>query len=106
MGARAAALAKFIDYIRQKDGVWICTREQIARHWMENYPPDNTLVKQPPIKIIETKKNLKENIENEKPVVTKNKHDKSNSTIAKTTKLAILASVGIVVVRMIRNAFL
>jgi allantoinase len=30
--ARAAALARFVDHARAHDGVWICRREDIARH--------------------------------------------------------------------------
>ena len=35
---RARALAKFLDYVASHQDVWICTREQIARHWMTQYP--------------------------------------------------------------------
>ena len=35
---RAAALARFLDYIQSKDQVWLCTREQIAQHWHTNHP--------------------------------------------------------------------
>ncbi|KAH9272379.1 60S ribosomal protein L44 [Batrachochytrium salamandrivorans] len=30
---RAAALAKFLDYVSQHNDVWVCTREEVARHW-------------------------------------------------------------------------
>ena len=30
---RAAAVARFIDYISRKDRVWVATRLDIARHW-------------------------------------------------------------------------
>ena len=30
---RAAALARFLDYVRAHDRVWICRRIDIARHW-------------------------------------------------------------------------
>lgn len=36
--ARAMALARFLDYIQGHDGVWICRREEIARHWISQYP--------------------------------------------------------------------
>jgi allantoinase len=36
---RAAALIRFIDYIKAKDRVWICRREDIARHWMAHHKP-------------------------------------------------------------------
>lgn len=36
--ARTAALKRFIDYVKSHDGAWICTREQIARHWRKVHP--------------------------------------------------------------------
>lgn len=36
--ARAAALARFLDYVRQHDDVWVCRRDQIARHWRATHP--------------------------------------------------------------------
>ncbi len=30
---RAAALARFLDYVQQHEGVWLCRRVEIARHW-------------------------------------------------------------------------
>jgi peptidoglycan/xylan/chitin deacetylase (PgdA/CDA1 family) len=38
--ARAAALAGFLDYVAGLDDVWICRREDIARHWISRFPPD------------------------------------------------------------------
>ena len=35
---RAAALARFMDYVNQHSDAWVCTREQIARHWRETHP--------------------------------------------------------------------
>jgi len=35
---RIAALARFLDYIGQRDRVWICRRVDIARHWREKHP--------------------------------------------------------------------
>ncbi|UYM16751.1 allantoinase PuuE [Endozoicomonas euniceicola] len=35
---RTAALARFLDYVQSKERVWLCTREQIARHWYEKHP--------------------------------------------------------------------
>lgn len=32
--ARAMALARFLDYVGSRDSVWICRREEIARHWI------------------------------------------------------------------------
>lgn len=37
---RAAGLAEFMDYARSfKKDVWICTREEIAKHWFEHHYP-------------------------------------------------------------------
>jgi putative urate catabolism protein len=35
---RAAALGRFLDYVRQHDDVWVCRRIDIARHWQETHP--------------------------------------------------------------------
>ena len=35
---RAGALERFLDYVRQHDGVWICRRVEIARHWYDTHP--------------------------------------------------------------------
>ena len=35
---RAAALGRALDHIRQHDGVWICRRLDIARHWAATHP--------------------------------------------------------------------
>ena len=35
---RAAALGEFLDYVKGFTDVWICTREEIARHWYEHHP--------------------------------------------------------------------
>ncbi len=35
---RIAALARFLDYVASKDDVWICRREDIARHWRTTHP--------------------------------------------------------------------
>jgi putative urate catabolism protein len=32
---RAAALARFLDYVQRKDRVWLCRRIDIARHWYQ-----------------------------------------------------------------------
>jgi allantoinase len=29
---------RFIEYIQSKDRVWICRREDIARHWIAEHP--------------------------------------------------------------------
>ncbi len=36
---RAAALARFLDYVAGFDEVWIATRLDIARHWIAKHPP-------------------------------------------------------------------
>ncbi|MFT4096100.1 MAG: allantoinase PuuE [Rhodoblastus sp.] len=36
---RAAALARFLDYVRKHDRVWVATRLDIARHWIRTHPP-------------------------------------------------------------------
>lgn len=35
---RFAALVRFIDYVQQHSNVWLCTREQIAQHWLKHFP--------------------------------------------------------------------
>lgn len=37
--ARAAAIARFLDYVTGRDGVWICRRREIADHWRQHFPP-------------------------------------------------------------------
>ena len=36
---RAAALARFLDYVRSHDRVWLPRRIDIARHWHKHHPP-------------------------------------------------------------------
>jgi chitin deacetylase len=36
---RAAALARFLDYVQEHDKVWVATRLDIARHWIKTHPP-------------------------------------------------------------------
>jgi allantoinase len=36
---RTAALNRFLDYVQGHDRVWICRREEIARHWQQHHPP-------------------------------------------------------------------
>jgi peptidoglycan/xylan/chitin deacetylase (PgdA/CDA1 family) len=36
---RAASLARFLDYVRSKDRVWVCTRLDIAHHWYTHHYP-------------------------------------------------------------------
>lgn len=40
--ARTTALKQFLDYVSQHEQVWICHREDIARHWLKVHPPANT----------------------------------------------------------------
>lgn len=37
--ARATAIARFLDYVTEHDGVWICRRRDIAEHWRQHFPP-------------------------------------------------------------------
>jgi hypothetical protein len=32
------ALSRFLDYVQAHDRVWVCTREEVARHWMAEHP--------------------------------------------------------------------
>ncbi len=36
---RAAALARFLDYVKAHDTAWVATRLDIARHWVRTHPP-------------------------------------------------------------------
>jgi len=36
---RASALIRFIEHILSRSHVWVCRREDIARHWMAQFPP-------------------------------------------------------------------
>ncbi|MFG5861231.1 polysaccharide deacetylase family protein [Metapseudomonas sp. CR1201] len=36
--ARTMALARFLDHVQRHEGVWVCRREEIARHWMAEHP--------------------------------------------------------------------
>ena len=38
---RAAALARFLDYVGEHDGAWVCRRIDIARHWIDHHQPGN-----------------------------------------------------------------
>jgi allantoinase len=35
---RLAALARFLDHVARHDGVWVCRRVDIARHWIAHHP--------------------------------------------------------------------
>ena len=36
---RLGALVRLLDHIQRHAGVWLCSREDIARHWMAQHPP-------------------------------------------------------------------
>ena len=40
--ARAAAVARFLDYVQDRGSVWICRRRDIAEHWHREFPPAGT----------------------------------------------------------------
>ncbi len=40
---RAAALARFLDYVRSHDDAWVARRIDIARHWHEHHPASEGL---------------------------------------------------------------
>ena len=35
---RAASLMRFLDYVQQHEDVWVCRRDEIAKHWREHHP--------------------------------------------------------------------
>jgi allantoinase len=37
---RFRALQRFLDHVEAHDGVWVCRRADIARHWHDRHPPD------------------------------------------------------------------
>src|SRR4029079_8692337 len=46
---RAASLARFLDYVAEKEGVWLPRRIDIARHWpAQNPAPTGARRQQPP----------------------------------------------------------
>ena len=36
---RIGALARLLDHMQRPEGVWLCRREDIARHWIATHPP-------------------------------------------------------------------
>jgi peptidoglycan/xylan/chitin deacetylase (PgdA/CDA1 family) len=36
---RAIGLARLLDWVARQPGVWVCRREDIARHWLREHPP-------------------------------------------------------------------
>jgi len=45
---RAAALARFLDYVERHDRVWVARRIDIARHWIDVHPAANFLPAESP----------------------------------------------------------
>jgi putative urate catabolism protein len=39
---RTAAVAEFLDYVAGHEHVWVATRGDIAKHWRENHPPEDS----------------------------------------------------------------
>jgi urate oxidase len=37
--ARADALARLIDHVQRRGGAWFARRDEIARFWLEAFPP-------------------------------------------------------------------
>jgi peptidoglycan/xylan/chitin deacetylase (PgdA/CDA1 family) len=37
--ARAGGLERFLDHVAAHSDVWVCRREDIARHWSDRHPP-------------------------------------------------------------------
>ena len=37
---RASGLARLLDYFKRFDDIWLCSRIDIARHWMAQHPFD------------------------------------------------------------------
>jgi allantoinase len=40
---RAGALDRFLEHVRSREGVWVTTRAEIARHWHEHHRPADRL---------------------------------------------------------------
>ena len=36
---RIGALSRLLDHMQRHEGVWLCSREAIARHWIAHHPP-------------------------------------------------------------------
>ena len=41
--SRAAALAKFLDYVSGHEHVWVARRIDIARHWLKHFPASSSV---------------------------------------------------------------
>ena len=40
---RAACLERFLDYVLEHAGVWVCRRIDVARHWIATHPPASVI---------------------------------------------------------------
>ncbi|MCC5812105.1 MAG: polysaccharide deacetylase family protein [Ectothiorhodospiraceae bacterium] len=40
--ARFAGIERFVDYLQQQEGVWLCQRADVARHWIKHFPAPST----------------------------------------------------------------
>ncbi len=38
---RAASLMRFLDYVQDHDKAWVCTRVDIAKHWIAKFPAES-----------------------------------------------------------------
>ena len=45
--ARTAALERFLDHVQSHNKVWIARRVDIARHWVEHFPPASRVETKP-----------------------------------------------------------
>ena len=41
---RAPGLDRFLEHVREREGVWVTTRAEIARHWREQFAPEGAVV--------------------------------------------------------------
>lgn len=41
---RIGALARLLDHMQRHEGVWLCNRTSVARHWILNHPPASGIV--------------------------------------------------------------
>jgi putative urate catabolism protein len=39
---RIGALSRLLDHVQRHDGVWLCNRASVARHWITHHPPPKT----------------------------------------------------------------
>lgn len=48
---RAADLLRFLDYLAEKDGVWLTRRIDIAEHWHAHHPPTRATLNEPALSL-------------------------------------------------------